>query len=295
MKRTTALALLGLACLMAMPSIAHARYRDGMNLYQYVGSAPVQHMDPYGQQTSRPSAPQYKELTVALHATGFGEGSFSQWAVKVTGRRNSAMRKQFATGKDVMAALASWTRTRDELENPDEEKCTCMKNLYVFSHAWVDQSASGASHQGGFYGGGPGDSGFYGIIRTKMNDDGEEERQDHADARSIADLKKAIDDGSVVFCGGCQITLTGCRITSTGNFADQLTLITGCTVRAASGACDGTKAPRFKSGPKTWAERQRAGKRPWQQLQVSETKDPDTGEVKREVKRKDLGTWLKLW
>lgn len=48
MKRTTALALLGLACLMAMPSIAHARYRDGMNLYQYVRSAPVQHVDPMG-------------------------------------------------------------------------------------------------------------------------------------------------------------------------------------------------------------------------------------------------------
>ena len=48
MKRTSALALLGLACLMALPSIAHARYRAGMNLYQYVRSAPVQHVDPMG-------------------------------------------------------------------------------------------------------------------------------------------------------------------------------------------------------------------------------------------------------
>jgi hypothetical protein len=44
----TALALLGLASLMAMPSIAQARYRDGMNLYQYVGSNPTRYVDPQG-------------------------------------------------------------------------------------------------------------------------------------------------------------------------------------------------------------------------------------------------------
>jgi len=48
MKRTTALALLGLGCLMAIPSMAHARYRDGMNLYQYVRSRPNVHLDPMG-------------------------------------------------------------------------------------------------------------------------------------------------------------------------------------------------------------------------------------------------------
>ena len=48
MKRTTALALLGLACLMAVPNVAHARYRDGMNLYQYVQSRPISATDPDG-------------------------------------------------------------------------------------------------------------------------------------------------------------------------------------------------------------------------------------------------------
>jgi len=48
MKRTTALALVTLACLMAMPSIAQARYRDGMNLYQYVGSSPTSYTDASG-------------------------------------------------------------------------------------------------------------------------------------------------------------------------------------------------------------------------------------------------------
>jgi len=48
MKRTTAPALLALACLLAVPSIAHARYRDGMNLYQYVQARPTSSTDPLG-------------------------------------------------------------------------------------------------------------------------------------------------------------------------------------------------------------------------------------------------------
>ena len=48
MTRTTTLALLGLACLMAMPSIAQARYRDGMHLYSYVQADPANGVDPQG-------------------------------------------------------------------------------------------------------------------------------------------------------------------------------------------------------------------------------------------------------
>jgi len=66
MKRTTALALFGLACLMAMPSIAHARYRDGMNLYQYVRGNPVNLIDWRGAQASRPSAPRDAQADAAL-------------------------------------------------------------------------------------------------------------------------------------------------------------------------------------------------------------------------------------
>ncbi len=48
MKRTTTLTLLALTCLTAIPSIVHARYRDGMNLYEYVRSEPVSGRDPTG-------------------------------------------------------------------------------------------------------------------------------------------------------------------------------------------------------------------------------------------------------
>ena len=57
MKRTTVLVLLALACLMAMPAIAQARYRDGMNLYQYVRSSPTRYVDPAGLQAVAPAAP----------------------------------------------------------------------------------------------------------------------------------------------------------------------------------------------------------------------------------------------
>jgi len=49
MRKTTMPALLGLACLMAMPPVAHARYLDGMNLYEYVQSAPATATDPTGE------------------------------------------------------------------------------------------------------------------------------------------------------------------------------------------------------------------------------------------------------
>jgi len=47
LKRVTMLALL-LACLTAIPGTAQARYRDGMNLYEYVKSSPLSHTDPHG-------------------------------------------------------------------------------------------------------------------------------------------------------------------------------------------------------------------------------------------------------
>ena len=48
MKRTTTFTLLVLACLTVMPTIAQGRYRDGMNLYEYVRSKPVSESDPSG-------------------------------------------------------------------------------------------------------------------------------------------------------------------------------------------------------------------------------------------------------
>ena len=49
MKRTSGLLLLAtLTALLLAPTPAHARYVDGMNMYQYVRSNPVRYVDPNG-------------------------------------------------------------------------------------------------------------------------------------------------------------------------------------------------------------------------------------------------------
>ena len=48
MKRTKGPVFVGLAYLLVMPCLAHAGYRDGMNLYQYVESNPTRYVDPQG-------------------------------------------------------------------------------------------------------------------------------------------------------------------------------------------------------------------------------------------------------
>lgn len=48
MKRAMALAVFGLACLLAMPSVLQGRYADGMNVYEYVQGNPVARLDPNG-------------------------------------------------------------------------------------------------------------------------------------------------------------------------------------------------------------------------------------------------------
>ena len=57
MKRIAALALLGVTCLLAAPSIAQARYADGMNLYEYVQSCPVVKRDAFGTKVSLARVP----------------------------------------------------------------------------------------------------------------------------------------------------------------------------------------------------------------------------------------------
>ncbi len=48
MKRAVVLIIVGLAYLLTIPSVAHARYVDGMNMYECVRSNPVVNCDPAG-------------------------------------------------------------------------------------------------------------------------------------------------------------------------------------------------------------------------------------------------------
>jgi hypothetical protein len=55
-----------------MPSIAHARYRDGMNLYQYVRSNPVKNLDPEGLCTASGALIQFRTPLAASDALRVG-------------------------------------------------------------------------------------------------------------------------------------------------------------------------------------------------------------------------------
>lgn len=249
------------------------------NLYSYVWNHPIYAVDPYGL---------FQMLTAALTAAGRDAGDFDGHGAHVAGEN----RRQFATGTDVINALRDWTRNQSEGFSQNE--CTCVKNLYVFSHAWGYQSDWGKKHGGGFYsdgvGGGPAESGFY----------GKKSPYDHDKAKTLDDLQADINAGHIRFCNACLITLTGCRVASTGSFTSDLARVTGCTVRAASGACDGTNAPQFSSAPGYWVEGYEetpceGGGVPWLEFIPITTIDPQTGQPQITVTVRNIGGCLILW
>jgi len=101
MKRTTALAFLGLACLMATPSITQARYREGMNLYQYVRSSPVRYVDTMGRDA--------EDTTTVDH-----------WQ----GAATAVDAHDWAAATAHMNAIAAQAREQGQRPSPDR-KCCC--------------------------------------------------------------------------------------------------------------------------------------------------------------------------
>jgi len=143
----------------------------------------------------------------------------------------------FGTGKDFIQGLIEMTTTYG-----------FVGDIHVFSHAWLYQSASGIAHNGGFYGAGPNNSGFYGSASPG----------DHVDSRTLADLQNVINFGSVKLCLGGKIFLEGCHIGEIGTFVTQLATITGRPVISACGASseqiDVAGKIYFNSGAENQAE-----------------------------------------
>ncbi len=67
MTRISTLGLVILVCLAAIPSIAQARYRDGMNLYAYVGNRPLVSTDPMGEDAALVVPGGHVEVAVEVH------------------------------------------------------------------------------------------------------------------------------------------------------------------------------------------------------------------------------------
>ena len=80
MKRKLALVSLAVACVLLLPSFAQAGYRDGMSLYEYVGSGPVSHRDPSG-------LVRYDEVDRALDDAEFALGRYRKAFQEYRSRR----------------------------------------------------------------------------------------------------------------------------------------------------------------------------------------------------------------
>jgi hypothetical protein len=189
------------------------------------------------------------ELTIALVATGQDEKSFEGWGIKAAGRGHS---RKWSTGKELLEQLeAALRNSRD-----------CIKNLYIFSHAWAYNPKG---NRGGVYSGGPDGSGFY-LDRRR--------RGDHPDARYLSDLSNLIQRGRIRFCKNAEIFFTGCRVAAS-DFPAEIARITKSTVRAAKGACfpkpgeagsgqrPGDETGEWVSGAGSWDEKQNGGCLGW--------------------------------
>ena len=163
------------------------------------------------------------------------EGCFAGYAQNCTPGRTFA----FETGKEFLQGLTTKTTEYGQLGD-----------LYIFSHAWNYQSVFGNAHNGGFYGGGPAESGFYGTASVL----------DHADARTLAHLQTAINNGTIKFAPGKKIFLEGCHIGEIGTFVAGLAQITGRVVISACGGSDEMTDANgkiyFRSAPRVWEELQ---------------------------------------
>ena len=168
-----------------------------------------------------------------VYAYSTSEGCFAGYAQQCTPGRTFG----FDTGRDFIDGLVNKTATYGMLGD-----------VNVFSHAWVYQSSFGVTHNGGFWGGGPNASGFYGTTVTG----------DHADARTLANLQTALNNWTIKLFPGRRIFLEGCHIGEIGTFVSALSTMTSRQVISACGSSsemtDGTGHIYFSSGPENQAE-----------------------------------------
>ena len=212
---------------------------DPKNVYEYVLGRVTTYIDPLG---LVPESGSDTELEVSFSATGHDAGAFDDWLNLLSNRPgNEVDILDWDNGMDILTKLKEWS------SQGTDECPTCIKKMFVFSHAWLSNSALGKDSNGGVYSGGSA-RGFIG-------------RKNQADSATPKDVANSIKSGQVRFCEKCTITFTGCYVGAIGSFVQDLATATGCEVVAATGASSGAKAPTFGTfaddydpdqGPKTY-------------------------------------------
>ncbi|MCY2964024.1 MAG: RHS repeat-associated core domain-containing protein, partial [Planctomycetota bacterium] len=194
----------------------------GVNLYAYVTNRPLIYIDPLGLQSTssttklkkkQKKTPTPIDISTYVVESGGEEGFFNALAGNLV-----EAPVQVNTGDELLGALVDSCETEE-----------CIRTWIHTQHAWRPNSDFGKLVGGGFGGGSTsGGCGFYG----KDKAEGINRKKG---GRGLPDLAKAIDKKTIKFCSPCRIYVYGCEVATTGDFADELQKVTGCTVYAGAG------------------------------------------------------------
>lgn len=191
--------------------------RGGANLTSFVLNNPVNYFDILGLQAGTgnpPPAPPPPPSPVngGAGANGWKDSSGNSedgYFEDQAGGRDNPNVGGFNNGKELL----------DQMENLSKNNC-CIKNFKIASHGRGSSRPSIPSSE-------EGSNGFYGNGDTEFGTHG-------PNGRTTDDLKKAITDGKIKFCGECSIEIYGCNLSP---ITQPLSAATGCNVVAAGGFC----------------------------------------------------------
>lgn len=125
----------------------------------------------------------------------------------------------------------------------------CIKTWMHGQHAWSAASPYGAGVGGGLGGGQKGSgTGFYAKDAAPQPTGAGDGRA--GGGRSLPDLQREINAGTIRFCRPCRIYIYGCRVSTIGDFASQLSTMTGCIVYAGNGSVSTTHDDGTAGKPK---------------------------------------------
>jgi len=282
MKTAALFAGLVIAILTVLPASALGGYLGGgMNLYEYVKSAPTKYIDASGAVPCIPGPngepvwlpwpePREHPASPAPQNTGSYQTGF-----ELHRGDTAAVRRRAEQFDEDAAAYHTAKEMLEQLEKRSQGNC-CIKEWRIHGHGWgTYHKTSGLPGSQGRYPASetpnpnpnPGarlSLGLYYELRGERNN-----RNRAGGGRDLADLRALVTAERIVFCKPCKIRLYFCRVGE--DFAKKLSSITECRVYYSRGICSPVHTPdgtgeipgQAVSGPNTPADRRTPGGPSW--------------------------------